>query len=70
MPYTWMYILAIIATGLSAVIAAILLAPSDVLGLNAQTVGWLGVAGSALGTIGGFLPRVTKPAEEARRGMD
>lgn len=49
---------AIVVTTLTALASAITLAGGEVLGLSAYAVAWIGVIGSVLGTLNGFLPPV------------
>lgn len=70
MPYRVMYGFAIVITILSVIVGAILSVDSNVIGLNAQTVGWLGVIAAILGALNGLLPRVTAPPNDTRIGKD
>jgi hypothetical protein len=51
-------VLAIVVTTLTAICSAITLAGGDALGISAYAVAWIGVLGSVLGTVNGFLPAI------------
>jgi hypothetical protein len=68
--YTALYVLAWLVTIASLAIAAIQLKDPTTLNIDPVISNWIGVAGAFLGALNGLLPRVTKPPEEERRGLD
>lgn len=67
--YNWLYGASIVVTTVSAMLGAVLVA-ADALELSRAQLALIGILTAGLGVLGGFLPRVTKPAEPARVGMD
>lgn len=68
--YRILYALAVVVTVLLAGLAAIQLADPDTLGLTPRHLAWAGVVAAMLGTLNGFLPRITQPPNESREGLD
>jgi hypothetical protein len=63
------YSVAIVVTTLTALCAAITLAGGDALGISEYAVAWVGVLGSVLGVLNGFLPSVQRfPTEGTSDG--
>lgn len=68
--YRWLYAISVAVTIVLGVIGAIQVADHNLLGVSDQVVAWLGIIATGLGIGNGFLPRLTKPPNESREGLD
>jgi hypothetical protein len=67
--YSYSYYAAVAVTVILAGLGAAQVA-SEALDLTRQQVALMGVAAAMLGVLAGFLPRITRPPSDARKGMD
>ena len=70
MSYTAQYWVSVAVTVTLAIFAAIQVGNPDALGISPRVIAWLGIASSGLGVLAGFLPRVTAPPSDDRKGLD
>lgn len=70
MTYGILWGLAVTLTVASAGLAVILAADPVSLGITPVVKTWLGVVAAMIGVALGLLPRVTKPPDPKREGMD
>lgn len=70
MSYTLQYGLAVGVALASVAIGTILTMDPERLGLTPAITGWLTILLPILAVAASFLPRVQKPPEEERRGLD
>jgi UDP-N-acetylmuramyl pentapeptide phosphotransferase/UDP-N-acetylglucosamine-1-phosphate transferase len=67
--YSYSYYAAVAVTVILAGLGAAQVA-SEALDLTRQQVALMGVAAAMLGVLAGFLPRITRPPNPARKGKD
>lgn len=67
--YSYSYYAAVAVTVILAGLGAAQVA-SEALELTRQQVALMGVAAAMLGVLAGFLPRITKPPSDGRKGLD
>lgn len=70
MPYAMQYALAVFLTIMSTGIGLVLVTEPSQLGLLPMWVKWLAIINAMIGVSLGFLPKVTKPPSDDRRGQD
>lgn len=70
MRYTHQHYAAVAVMIAIVVLGAIQVAGGDALGLSGRAMAWLGVATAGLGVLQATLPKVQKPPDDERRGMD
>jgi 4-amino-4-deoxy-L-arabinose transferase-like glycosyltransferase len=67
--YSYSYYAAVAVTVILAGLGAAQMA-ADPLELTRQQTALMGIAAAMLGVLAGFLPRVTKPPSDSRKGLD
>lgn len=68
--YRVLYALAVVVFVAITFITLVQAADPVSLGFSPLTARWLGIVGGVLGAIAGLLPRLQKPPDETRRGLD